>query len=154
MYFVMAIKTPLYLIRFMMLLFLFVQRREADMLADETTRSSKTDNAEANPSGLAPAKRGELAVAKERVKTLSADNLALKLLLPTLLSRIGRLDPILGSAIQQAFQETNDQIEHMIASCRWTETRDRCTSALSSIRRLRAAVLTGLSSSPPSPARS
>src|SRR6516164_11123574 len=86
MYFVMAIKTPLYLIRFMMLPFLFVQRREAVMLADEIIRCSKTDNAEANLSGLTPAKRGELAVAKERVKTLSADNLALKLLLPALLS--------------------------------------------------------------------
>jgi hypothetical protein len=70
-----------------------------------------------------------------------------------LLSRIGRLDPILGSAIQQGFQDATDQIEHMIASGRWPKTRDRGTGALASIRRLRAAVLAGSSSSPPSPAR-
>ena len=118
------------------------------MLADEITGSSNADNDETNPSSLAPAERSDLAAGSE-VETLSPDNLALKLLLPALLSRIGRLDPILGSAIQQGFQDATDQIEHMGASCRWTETRDRCASALASIKRLRAAVLTGLSGSPP-----
>ena len=119
------------------------------MLADEITRSSKPYNDETNPSSLAPAARADFVVDNEQVKMLSADNLALKLLLPALLSQIGRLDPILGSAIQQGFQDAADQIEHMGASCRWTETRDRCACALASIKRLRAAVLTG-SSSPPS----
>jgi hypothetical protein len=87
-------------------------------------------------------------VSNERVKAIGADLFALKVLLPALLSRIGRLDPILGSAIQQGFQDASDQIEHMITDCRWIETRDRCSNALASIRRLRAAVLTGLSSAP------
>src|SRR6201987_3895280 len=124
------------------------------MLADEITQSAKADNVETNPSSRTPALRSEFAVAGEQLKPLNADNLALKLLLPALLTRIGRLDPILDSAIQQGFQDATAQIEHMIASCRWTETHDRCSSALASIKRLRTAVLTGLSSAPPSPARS
>ena len=65
----------------------------------------------------------------------------MSILLPALLSRIGRLDPILGSAIQQGFQDATDQAEHLIA---WTEARDPCTSALASIKRLHAVVLTDL----------
>jgi hypothetical protein len=100
---------------------------------------------------LAP--RPQFTAADDRVKAIGADDLALKLLLPTLLSRIGRLDPILGSAIHEGFQDATDQIEYMIASCRRAETRDRCSSALASILKIRAAVHTGLSSSAPSPAR-
>ena len=70
-----------------------------------------------------------------------ADILALNMLLPAVLSRVGRLDPILASAIQQGVQDAIDQVEHMIAVARRTETRDRCTSALASIRRFRAVVL-------------
>ena len=70
-----------------------------------------------------------------------ADILALKILLPAVLSRVGRLDPILSSAIQQGVQDAIDQVEHMIAVARRTETRDRCTTALASIRRFRAVVL-------------
>jgi hypothetical protein len=92
--------------------------------------------------------RADFTVADERVRAIGADIFALKMLLPALLSRVGRLDPILDSAIQQAFQDATDQIEHMIAVCRSIETRDRCSNALASIRRLRAAVLTGLSSAP------
>jgi hypothetical protein len=70
-----------------------------------------------------------------------ADILALKTLLPAVLSRVGRLDPILSSAIQQGVQDAIDQVEDMIAAARRTETRDRCTDALASIRRFRAVVL-------------
>ena len=69
-----------------------------------------------------------------------ADILALNMLLPAVLSRVGRLDPILSSAIQQGVQDAIDQVEHMIAAARRTETRDRCTSALASIRSFRAVV--------------
>ena len=70
-----------------------------------------------------------------------ADILALNMLLPAVLSRVGRLDPILSSAIQQGVQDAIDKVEHMIAAARRTETRDRCTTALASIRRFRAVVL-------------
>ena len=70
-----------------------------------------------------------------------ADILALNMLLPAVLSRVARLDPILSSAIQQGVQDAIDQVEHMIAAARRTETRDHCTSALASIRRFRAVVL-------------
>ena len=70
-----------------------------------------------------------------------ADILALKMLLPAVLSRVGRLDPILCSAIQQGVQDAIDQVEHMIVAARRIETRDRCTTALASIRRFRAVVL-------------
>jgi hypothetical protein len=50
------------------------------------------------------------------------------------LSRVGRLDPILSFAIQQGVQDAIDQVEHMIAAARRTETRDRRTTALASIR--------------------
>ena len=70
-----------------------------------------------------------------------ADILALNMLLPAVLRGDGRLDPILFSAIQQGVQDAIDQVEHMIAAARKTETRDRCTSALASIRRFRAVVL-------------
>jgi hypothetical protein len=70
-----------------------------------------------------------------------ADILALNMLLPAVLSRVGRLDPILSAAIQQGVQDAIDQVEHMIAAARRTETRDRCTSALASIRSFRAVVL-------------
>src|SRR5215475_2749672 len=70
-----------------------------------------------------------------------ADILALKTLLPAVLSRVGRLDPILASAIQQGVQDAIDQVEHMIAAARRTEIRDRFTSALASIRSFRAVVL-------------
>ena len=116
------------------------------MSGDDIARSSQAKNADTE--SLAVGARPEFARADEQVKALGADIFALKMLLPALLSRVGRLDPILGSAIQQGFQDATDDIQHMIASCRWAETRDRCTSALVSIRRLRAAVLTGPSSSP------
>jgi hypothetical protein len=124
------------------------------MLADEIARNSEAENADTYPSnaGASSAPAG-FALTDEQVSALSADNFALKMLLAALLSRVGRLDPILASAIQEGFQDATDQVEHMIASCRWAETRDRCTSALASIRRLRAAVLNGLSSSPVSPSR-
>ena len=70
-----------------------------------------------------------------------ADILALNMLLRAVLSRVGRLDPILSSAIQQGIQDAIDQVEHMIAVARRTETRDRCTSALASIRSFRTVVL-------------
>jgi hypothetical protein len=70
-----------------------------------------------------------------------ADILALKTLLPAVLSQIGRLDPILSSAIQQGVQDAIDQVEDMIAAARRTETRDRCTNALASIRSFRTVVL-------------
>jgi hypothetical protein len=125
------------------------------MLAHEIARNSEAENADkypANPhANNTPA---GFALTDEQVNGFSADNLALKMMLAALLSRVGRLDPILGSAIQEAFQDATDQVEHMIASCRGAETRDRCTSALASIRRLRAAVLTGLSNSPVNRSRS
>jgi hypothetical protein len=52
-----------------------------------------------------------------------ADIFALKILLPAVLSRVGRLDPILSSAIQQGIQDAIDQVEHMIAAVRRAETR-------------------------------
>jgi hypothetical protein len=114
------------------------------MLADEIARNSEAENADTYPANPrvndAPA---GFALIDEQVNALNADNLALKMLLAAVLSQVGRLDPILGSAIQEGFQDATDQVEHMIASCRWAETRDRCTSALASIRKLRAAVLTG-----------
>ena len=70
-----------------------------------------------------------------------ADILALNMLLPAVLSRVSRLDPILASAIQQGVQDAIDKVEHMIAAARRTETRDRCTSALASIRSFRAVLL-------------
>jgi len=66
-----------------------------------------------------------------------ADILALKMMLPAVLSRVGRLDPILSSAIQEGVQDAIDQVEHMIAAAPRTETREHCTSALASIRRLK-----------------
>jgi hypothetical protein len=86
--------------------------------------------------------RTEVAVANEELQALRADIFALKMILPALLSRVGRLDPILGSAVQEGFQDATDQVEHIMAFSRGIETRDRCTNALASIRRLRAAVLT------------
>src|SRR6516164_380117 len=50
-----------------------------------------------------------------------ADILALKMLLPAVLSRVGRLDPIISSAIQQGVQDAIDQVEHMIETARRTE---------------------------------
>jgi hypothetical protein len=75
-----------------------------------------------------------------------ADIFALNMLLPAVLSRVGRLDPILCSAIQQGVQDAIDQVEHMIAAARRTETRDRCISALASIRSFRAVVTTDVKS--------
>src|SRR6516162_10272703 len=69
-----------------------------------------------------------------------ADILAINMLLPAVLSRVGRLDPILASAIQQGIQDAIDQVEHMIAAARRTEIRDRFTSALASIRSFWAVV--------------
>jgi hypothetical protein len=66
-----------------------------------------------------------------------ADILALKMMLPAVLSRVGCLDPILSSAIQEGVQDAIDQVEHMIAAAPRTETREHCTSALASIRRLK-----------------
>ena len=40
------------------------------------------------------------AVADEQLESLGADIFALKMLLPALLSRVGRLDPILASSLQ------------------------------------------------------
>jgi hypothetical protein len=91
-------------------------------------------------------------MADEQLKTLGADMFALKTLVPSLLSRIGQLDPILASAIERGFQDAIDQVEHVMAASRKTE-RDRCTNALASIRRLHAAVLTELSSPPITPGR-
>ena len=84
----------------------------------------------------------------KQIKTLAADMFALKQLLPCLLSRVAQLDPILAAAIERGFQDTIGQVEHLLAATRSTETEDRCTRALASIRRLRAAVLTELSSPP------
>ena len=52
-----------------------------------------------------------------------ADILALNTLLPAVLSRVGRLDPILSSAIQQGVQDAIDQVELMIAAARRRNTR-------------------------------
>jgi hypothetical protein len=115
------------------------------MLTGEIARGSQAERPKR------PARRpghADFAVTDERVKAIGADIFALKMLLPALLSRVGRLDPILDSAIQQGFQDATDQIEHIIAACRSIETRDRSSNALASIRRLRAAVLTGMSSAP------
>jgi hypothetical protein len=62
------------------------------MLADKITKNSKQEMGA----------HADLA-ANQQVGALGAD-FALKLLLRALLSRIGRLDPILGYAIQQAFR--------------------------------------------------
>ena len=92
--------------------------------------------------------------ADKQVKALAADMFALKQLLPSLLSRFGQLDPILASAIERGFQDAIGQVEHLLAATRSAETDDRCTRALASIKKLRAAVLTELSSPPISPSRS
>jgi hypothetical protein len=78
-------------------------------------------------------------MADEQLKALGADMFALKQLLPSLLSRVGQLDPILASAIERGFDDATQQIEHLAAASRSTETQERCTNALASIRRLRAA---------------
>jgi hypothetical protein len=93
-------------------------------------------------------------MADKQVKALAADMFALMQLLPSLLSRVGQLDPILASAIERGFQDAIGQVEHLLAASRSTETEDRCTRALASIKKLRAAVLTELSSPPISPSRS
>ena len=113
-------------------------------MTDQIATESEVEHAE-GPTSVTPARADFV---HERVKAMGADIFALKMLLSALLSRVGRLDPNLGSAIQQGFQDTIDQIEHMITACHWSETRDRCSNALANIRRLRAAVLTGLSSAP------
>ena len=122
-------------------------RREALMSTGEIATVSQAEHPE-RPANLALPARADFTASDERVKAIGADIFALKMLLPALLSRVGRLDPILGSAIQQGFQDAIDQIEHMIAACRWIDTRDGCSNALASIRSLRAAVLTELSSAP------
>ena len=86
-----------------------------------------------------PYRTKENVVADEQLNR--ADILALNMLLPAVLSRVGRLDPILSSAIQQGVQDAIDQVEHTIATARRTETRDRCTSALASIRSFGAVLL-------------
>ena len=96
----------------------------------------------------------KLAVADEQLESLSADMFAFKILLPALLSRVGRLDPILASAIHHGFQDATNQVEHRMAASRKAKTRDRCRKALASIRTMRAAVLTELSSLPVAPGRS
>jgi hypothetical protein len=93
-------------------------------------------------------------MANEQLKALGADMFAVQTLLRTLLSRVGQLDPILASAIERGFQDAIDQVEHVMATSRRTETRDRCTNALASIRRLRAAVFAESSSPPLTPGRS
>jgi len=85
------------------------------------------------------------AIADEQVGPLSAEIFALKLLLPNLLSRIGQLDPILASAIERGFQDTIQQVEHVMAASRSTEAIERCENALATIKRLRAAVVTDIS---------
>jgi hypothetical protein len=92
--------------------------------------------------------------ADKQVKALAADMFALKQLLPSLLSRVGQLDPILASAIERGFQDAIGQVEHLLAATRSAEAEDRCTRALASIKKIRAAVLTELSSPPISPSRS
>src|ERR1700758_2049937 len=105
------------------------------MLTEETATDSQTEHP-GRPATLTLQAHADFAPADERVKAIGADIFALKMLLPALLNRVGRLDPILDLAIQQGFQDATDQIEHMIAACRWSETRDRCSNALASIRRL------------------
>ena len=109
-----------------------------------------------NPKGTAvwTSAQADLAMASEQIKTLGADIFALKMLLRSLLSRVGQLDPILASAIERGFEDAIDQVEQMKAASRKTETRDRCTNALASIRKLRTAVVIELSSPPITPARS
>ena len=104
----------------------------------ETTMSArvKTESHDTYRSMLRKTKAN--GVADERLN--GADILALNMLLPAVLSRVGRLDPILSAAIQQGVQDAIDQVEHMIAAARRTETRDRCTSALASIRSFWAVV--------------
>jgi hypothetical protein len=77
-------------------------------------------------------------MADEQLKALGADMFALKQLLPCLLNRVGQLDPILASAIERGFDDATQQIEHLAAASRSTETEERCADALASIRRLRA----------------
>ena len=85
-------------------------------------------------------RRRTIPIADEQLKALGADVFALKQLLPCLLSRLGQLDPIFGSAIERGFQDATQEIEHLVAASRSTET-ERCTNALASITRLRAAIL-------------
>jgi len=87
----------------------------------------------------------ELAVADEQLESRGADIFALKML-PALLSRVGRLDPILASAIHHGFQDATNQVEHLMAASRKAKTHDRCRNALASIKTIRDAVLTELSS--------
>jgi hypothetical protein len=122
-------------------------RREALMLTGEVGTDSQPELPETPESLKLPA-CADFAMSDERVKEIGADIFALKILLPALLNRVGRLDPILGSAIKQGFQDAGDQIEQMIAACSGIESPDRCSNALASIRRLRAAMLTELSSAP------
>jgi hypothetical protein len=88
----------------------------------------------------------ELAVADKQLESLGGDMFALKMLLPALLSRVGRLDPILASAIRHGFQDATNQVEHLMAESRKAKTHDRCRNALASIKTIRDAVLTELSS--------
>jgi hypothetical protein len=78
-------------------------------------------------------------MADEQLKALGAAMFALKQLLPCLLSRVGQLDPMLASAIERGFDDATQQIEHLAAASRNTETEEHCANALASIRRLRAA---------------
>ena len=87
-------------------------------------------------------------VADKQLESLGGDMFALKMLLPALLSRVGRLDPILASAIHHGFQDATNQVEHLMAASRKAKTHDRCRNALASIKTIRAAVLTELLSSP------
>ena len=96
----------------------------------------------------------KLAAADEQLESLSADMFALKILLPALLSRVGRLDPILASAIHHGFQDATNQVEHLMAASRKAKTHDRCRNALASIKTIRAAVLAELSSPLVTPDRS
>jgi hypothetical protein len=64
----------------------------------------------------------ELAVADEQLESLGADIFALKMLFPALLSRVGRLDPILASAIHHGFQDATNQVEHLMAASRKSRT--------------------------------
>ena len=58
----------------------------------------------------------ELAVVEEPLESLGADMFALKMLLLALLSRVGRLDPILASAIHHGFQDATNQVELLMAA--------------------------------------
>ena len=88
----------------------------------------------------------ELAVADKQLESLGGDMFALKMLLPALLSRVGRLDPILASVIHHGFQDATNQVELLMAASRKAKTHDRCRNALASIKTIRDAVLTELSS--------